>query len=283
MLDPARDEPGCGLGTIEAWWGRVFADGDVGGNHTVVVLPGASVVSPAKVAARLAIPDTGFVTCADKEVVLRTFSPVEELNQCLQVSLAAVTALGVPEGVWCAVRHERGERLSVMREASLTWARHAVAKPPRLEPVAWPTFVAADPAAGQEPVIIRQARSRIHLRCAEADHVEAVEVVPRDVLRLCAENETFGVVLSAPAGEGRQRVRVFTTSLAGKEDSATGGAVLGVGLLAAQDGARGDIRVVQGPPEPARQGHLRLRIENETGVLLGGEVTSLMTGKLAAL
>ena len=265
-----------------AWWGRVFARGTTGGNHTVVVLPGEPVGDPAALATALDVPDTAFVTSlAPGSVVLRTFSPVEELAQCLQTSLAVLTALDVPDRTPWHVRHERGEPLTVHREGPVTWAHQATTDPPVLEEAPWPGFVGADPAASTPPVIIRQARSRLHLSCADAGQLAAADIRAGDVLDLCARTRTSGLVLSAPDGPDSLRVRVFTTSLAGAEDSATGGAVLGVGTLAALAGRRGDLRVCQGPQDPARQGQLRLRVEADGSVLLGGEVTTLMTGRLA--
>jgi predicted PhzF superfamily epimerase YddE/YHI9 len=264
-----------------AWWGRVFSRGVSGGNHTVVVLPGTPVADPAATAAALGVPDTAFVTALDSgSVVLRTFSPVEELAQCLQTSLAVLTALDVPDRVPWRVRHEGGEQLVVHREGPVSWARHEVAGPPGLEETEWPGFAGVKPVATARAVILRQARSRIHLRCADAGRLAAARIRAEDVLQLCSRTRTGGLVLSAPEGPGEWRVRVFTTSLAGAEDSATGGAVLGVGTLEALDGLRGDVQVRQGPPEAARQGHLRLRVGDDGHVLLGGTVMSLLHGKL---
>ncbi|GAA2229368.1 hypothetical protein GCM10010430_06610 [Kitasatospora cystarginea] len=266
---------------VHAWWGRVFAQGSPGGNHTVIVLPGVQVVDRAAVAARFAVPDTGFVTGVHgNEITLRTFSPVEELAQCLQTSLAALTALGVPEGERRLVRHERGEQLELYREGAVTWARETAPGSLALEHTDWPNFVMAEPAPGSGPVILRQARSRVHLRCADAKQLDGLDIRAADVLELCARTGTNGLVLSAPADDGL-RVRVFTTSLSGREDSATGGAVLGVGRLTALDGVRGDLAVVQGPAREEQQGRLHLRLTGRGEVLLGGTVESLMTGRTA--
>ena len=112
-------------GPTTAWWGRVFADGPTGGNHTVVVTDPSGIRDRGALAARLDVPDTAFVSSTEGEIVLRTFSPVEELAQCLQTSLAVLTALGVPLGEPRLVRHQHGEPLVVVREAEVTWAREA--------------------------------------------------------------------------------------------------------------------------------------------------------------
>jgi predicted PhzF superfamily epimerase YddE/YHI9 len=269
--------------TVEAWWGRVFAQGGPGGNHTVVVVPGRDIRDPAAVAARLAVPDTGFITSADAHhITLRTFSPVEELAQCLQTSLAALTALGVANGERRLVRHPRGEPLEVHREAGISWARETDPGVREQEPTGWPAFVAADPAIGAEPVVLRQARSRAYLRLADDGQLLKLDIGATDVLELCHARDISGLVLSAVTAEGVLRVRVFTTSLSGREDNATGGAVLGAGRIAARDGLRGDVTVVQGPVEPDRQGHFALRLTSGGDVLLGGSVETLIVGGLAA-
>lgn len=266
---------------VRAWWGRVFTAETAGGNHTVVVLGAPPPARPKAVAAALGVPDTAFVTDqSDRTVTVRTFSPVEELAQCWQTALAAPVALKAADRQPWWVRHERGEELLVRREGAVSWARVAGTDWPALEPTGWPQFVDARPEPGIGPVLLRQSRSRVHLCCADPRQVAAATVAPADVLRLCASTGTSGLVLSARDGPGQYRVRVFTTSLAGCEDSATGGAVLGVGLLAFRAGVRGDLTVVQGPPDPAAQGHLRLRLDDAGTVWLGGEVRTLMTGNL---
>lgn len=267
-------------GPTTAWWGRVFADGPTGGNHTVVVTDPSGIRDRGALAARLDVPDTAFVSSTEGEIVLRTFSPVEELAQCLQTSLAVLTALGVPLGEPRLVRHQHGEPLVVVREAEVTWAREAEPAPPDLEEVAQPSLARVDLASGSAPVVVRQARSRLHLRCADVAQLEGLELEPDHVLELCSRLGISGVVLSASGAE--ERVRVFTTSLGGREDSATGGAVLGLGQLIAATGVRGDLRVRQGPTERHRQGALRLRVQDDGQVLLGGSVHSLMSGGLCS-
>ncbi|WP_166379046.1 PhzF family phenazine biosynthesis protein [Catellatospora methionotrophica] len=266
---------------MTAWWGRVFADGLLGGNHTVVILGPTAGLDHAVIAARLAVPDTAYVTSTGSgEIVLRTFSPVEELAQCLQTSLAALSALGVADGQRRLVRHGGGEPMEVHREGTLTWARELSGGPDPV-PTSWPGFVRAEPAPGTQPLLLRQARSRIHLRCADSAQLESLDIAPEQVLTLCARTGANGLVLESTADDGSQRVRVFTTSLSGREDNATGGAVLGVGRIAAAEGRRGDIAVCQGPPDRHRQSKLHLRITDSGDVLLGGTVESLLTGRLA--
>ena len=263
------------------WWGRVFADGPSGGNYTVVVLSGAPGSGLQDIARWLAVPDTGFVTARDDRAVrLRTFSPVEEVSQCIQVSLATLTALDVPDKSSWSVKHEHGEELLVTRDGPVTWAEYAADADLTVELAPWPSFVqaASDPGFGQ--VIVRQSRGRIYLPCRSLAELEALELDPREVVEFCASVGCFGIVAFTQAGERAWRVRVFTTSLAGKEDSATGGAVLGVGGLLARRGVTGPLRVTQGPGDHDRQGTLLLRIFSQRRFQLGGEVVTLQRGRI---
>jgi predicted PhzF superfamily epimerase YddE/YHI9 len=265
--------------------GRVFAEEGRGGNQTAIVWPDDGL-DLAACARTLAVPDAGFVVHDDgDEVVLRTFSPFEELAQCLQASLAVVTARGHTRPPTAdapvRVRHERGEPVLVYRDAAVTWAYEEGGAMPDFEPVPLPAPLDGAVTGASAPIVLRQARSRLHLRFSTASQVEAVVLGREEVLAACSLSKTFGVVLSAPAGVGVQRIRVFTTSLDGAEDKATGGAVLGVARLLATQGHRGDVAMVQGRPGFAEdQGFLRARM-TDNAVLIGGKVTALMSGNLA--
>lgn len=270
-MSVARDEG------APMWWGRVFGDGTSGGNHTAIVGPGA-VPDPAAMARRLAIPDTAVVDAVDDgQVSLRTFSPVEELAQCIQTSLAAVVALELPDGRSHDVRHRRGEPLRVEREGTVVWvheqssgleiAGSGVELPPWL----------ADQLVGTRAERTAQARPRLLVRCSNIDQVEGAVVERSAVRALCVSEAVNGLVLFARDGQ-TVRVRVFTTSLDGAEDIATGGAVLAVGAALRREGVTGELAVRQGGPAPEAQGHMRLRIDQE--VALGGQVLTLARGQL---
>ncbi|WP_067893656.1 PhzF family phenazine biosynthesis protein [Actinomadura chibensis] len=262
--------------THHGWLGRVFGSGDAGGNHTAIVGQGFDMARAPALAKRLGVPDTGFLTeLSDRRVTLRTFSPYEELEQCFQTSLAVLSALNVPEGETWEVSHAEGDRLEVVREPEMTWAVPSLAGRPRLEPVPVPANIKGKGRAA----VLRQARSRLHVRLEDLAHVNAVDLTPGQVLDLCAEHQAAGVVISGPVEDRSIRVRVFTSSLGGAEDSATGGAVIGVGILESVDGVRGDVVATQGPEDAARQGRLGLRISGPYEVGLGGASRTIMEGE----
>lgn len=120
------------------------------------------------------------------------------------------------------------------------------------------------------------------MRLESVEAVDAVVVHPTQVLDLCAGHRVSGLVVSSPVLDRRVRVRVYTTSLRGAEDSATGGAVVGVGIIESLDGITGDIVATQGPHDLAKQGRLGLRLDGPYAVGLGGEVRTLVEGDIAA-
>lgn len=262
----------------EVWWGRVFAHGTGGGNHTAVVSSDKLQSDPATVARRLAVPDTAFVSSAGSDTIrLRTFSPHEELSQCLQTSLAVVVALEIPEGQTRRVCHEHGEPLLVRREGRMCWAHTEEPGGITWAPYGVPLWLSSQI---HQPTFDRvaQTRSRLLVDCRRPETVAEVLAEPTAVLSLCAEAKVNGLVLYA-CDERRLLVRVFTTSLGGREDTATGGAVLNIGSRLLHDGAEGAFTVTQGPLDPDRRGYLHLRLEGT--VSLGGEVLTLARGALA--
>lgn len=260
--------------TSKIWVGRVFPSGDQGGNHTGVVFDKCS--DPASLAATLGFPDTAFVQeHTAKTVEVRTFSPHEELALCLQTSLAVPIALGAADGETWQVRHPASTlEVRIEREPDdwLCWA------------------VDTDTAGTPEPVDdlpdwlrpaevrrLRQGRSRLYVRLPDITAIPAFG--SDDVLEICRAHACTAIVFFTEASETTVRTRVFTTSLGGREDAATGGAAAGVGVLLAAAHRTGRINVVQGPEEPAKQGHLYLLLDRERQI--GGKVRPLLTGTTA--
>ena len=257
------------------WIGRVFLRSGHGGNYTGVVR--GETVAPAALAAALGFPDTAFIgEHAGREVTVRTYSPHEELATCLQTSLAVPVALGAGGGETWRVRHPAGP-LEVRVEKGPAGLR------------CWVTDTGTD--GEPEPVSdlpgwlrtarvsrLRQGRSRLYAQLPDITAVPA-SFGAADVLQACHAHACTAVVFYAPAGEA-VRTRVFTTSLGGREDSATGGAAAGVGALLARDGRTGQVDVLQGPEDANRQGYLYLNLDGRMEV--GGDVQPLLSGEALA-
>jgi predicted PhzF superfamily epimerase YddE/YHI9 len=260
----------------QIWLGRVFGRRDRGGNHTAVLsdLP----EDPGGVAASLGFPDSAFVVDHhDRAATVRTFSPPEELAQCLQTALAIPVALGAGHGQTWQVRHPAGP-LSIRTERDpdgwTCWARDddtTSGEPQQVHDL--PAWVRA--SGPRSAVRLAQGRSRLYV---ELDDMAASRPPdPAQARELCAAHDCTAVVFFAPTGDASVRTRVFTTSLGGREDVATGGAAAGVGALLARRGWHGRVQVVQGPEDSSRQGHLVLHLDRERHV--GGQVHPLLTGR----
>jgi predicted PhzF superfamily epimerase YddE/YHI9 len=256
----------------EVWIGRVFTDGVSGGNHTAIVR-GVPALRMAQVAAQLDVPDTGFVVGdGSGGLTLRSFSPVEELAQCVQTSLAAAVCADLPAGRTTTIRHGSGHALEVRREdGDRVWAEDPAAAPE--------TPSRAKAVGGRSAVKLGSARPRLFLELASAEELERLVLAPEEALALCRKAGVNGVVAYVPGPDAVQ-ARVFTTSLGGREDRATGGAVLALGRLLARSGRSGELAVVQGAGPAEGRGFLRLRIDGDR-VQVGGLVQPLVVGELA--
>jgi predicted PhzF superfamily epimerase YddE/YHI9 len=227
----------------------------------------------AEVAAQLDVPDTGFVVGEDGgELTLRSFSPVEELAQCVQTSLAAAVAADVPVGRTATIRHASGHALEVRREEDgRVWAEDPGAAAEGPTP--------ADSVRGRKAVRLGSARPRAFMELTSNEELERLVLPPEKALALCRQADANGFVAYF-VSRAAVRARVFTTSLGGREDRATGGAVLALGWLLARAGHRGEIEVLQGTGPAEGRGFLRLRLESDR-VQVGGLVQPLVVGELA--
>lgn len=266
--------------STRGWWGRVFGNGEIGGNHTVIITDADNDVDEFALARRLRVPDTGFARLiGPRSIELATYSPIEELAQCIQTSLAAVVALDAAEGEQWRVRHRLSDPLTLVRYDNVVWAEHWIDADCQIERIEMPGFLNNASLSGS--MILRQLRSRVYVECEDSNYLETMTVNASEVLGLCRSYGVNGLVLSARQGDVL-RVRVFTSSLGGSEDAATGGAVLGLGQILAIRGTYGEVSVVQGPRNPESQGHFRLRVDGPTQIHLGGQVSSLLAGRVLA-
>jgi predicted PhzF superfamily epimerase YddE/YHI9 len=253
--------------TGRLWTGRVFARDGSGGNQTGVVLD--QCADPAALATELGFPDTAFVQRhTGRSATVRTFSPHEELAQCIQTTLATPVALGAADGETWRVRHPGGVlgvRTEQTADGWLCWTADTdtAGEPERVDDL--PDWLRA-----ADVHRVPQGRSRLYARVPDVDELPAFDVT--DVLAVCRAHDCTAVVFFGETGDV-VRTRVFTTSLGGREDVATGGAAAGVGALLAREHRTGRIDVVQGAAE---RGHLLLSLGRERHV--GGRVLPLPEG-----
>ena len=258
---------------LDIWPARVFGLGGRGGNETAIVSPAPAAASDMQaIATELGVPDTAFVLALEPgELTLRTFSPRGEVALCIQTSLAAAVAAAAPlEEEW-TVRHAAGGEVRVRREdwagTDRVWARFA-RLPEAPEPLPGLSL-----RLGSEAVRMGGERPRIAVEVPTAAALAKLAPTPAEVLGVCEEEGVYGLVFYVLSEHGAQ-VRVFTTSLAGAEDSGTGGAVAGVGRLLIERLRERQLHVVQRPGNPDLEGHMTLRFGADS-LELGAEVEPL--------
>lgn len=242
----------------------VFGGAGATGSPTgVVLLDEAPRTEAAQAfAARLGVPDTAFVWKDGGRWRARFFSPMEELSVCFQALLAVAHVVG-------ELRSELlfGERVvAVERQDGRWWVRLGAGDVVERGSLETPFGVGR---------IIDSGRVRAFVR-VEAARFEALEWLPSEALSWLRAHSLSGVCLVDAGVSGRVRLRVFTSSLGGNEDVATGGAVAGLPLVLGP----GRHLVEQGRAS-TRRGLLLAQGNGET-VSVGGEVLSLINGTLAS-
>ena len=266
---------------------RVFHRESMQGNLTgVVVCPEPPSPGDCRyIARRLGFPDTCFVWRGESgNWIHRTFSPFEELCFCTQTLLAGAATLQEMAGPGgCSFETAVGAAV-VHRDEGLYWIRQEVeaARPLEDRSVLSRLGLGEGLLAG-EPAVTGGARPRLYIPLPSPDALYRLTLSPETVLKICREQGLKGLCFFAVVDGGLIALRVFTTSLGGGEDAATGGAALGlIGYHRFRSlGLSGRVRVEQGQAETEKRGCLRLRWSPASpSVWLGSPVDVLVRGTL---
>lgn len=270
----------------DVWWVNAFVGPAAGGNSTCVVLEDleCSAAERAEIARSLRAPDTAFLSRAQSGGwAIRFFSPEEgEMAFCGQALVAAhavLRALGIasraqPLDLSTSVGavSTKGDPV----DPDVSW--FAVARS-NVRVVGRPDLersLPLDPDA--DAVIVDSGRTRLYRPLLRADAVASIAIEPDAVLRLCSELEVKGICFYARSNGATVALRVFTVSLAGHEDAATGGAVLGLGALLPP----GDWTIEQGHGRVLNRGLLRLHAPpGSAEIAVGGAAEIVARGTLA--
>ena len=269
----------------DVWWVNAFVGPAAGGNSTCVVLEEfeCSSVERAEIARSLRAPDTAFLSRTPSGGwTVRFFSPEEgEMAFCGQALVAAhavLRALGT-------ARREQPLDLSTTVgvvstmsdpvEPDVSW--FAVARD-KVRVVGAPDPVSSLPLdAGAEAVIVDSGRARLYRPLLRAEALASIAIAPDVVLRVCSELQVKGICFYARTSGPTVALRVFTVSLAGGEDAATGGAVLGLAALLPP----GDWTIEQGHGRVLNRGLLRLHAPSGSAeVAVGGAAEIVARGAL---
>lgn len=270
----------------DVWWVNAFVGPAAGGNSTCVVLEEfeCSAAERAEIARSLRAPDTAFLSRTQSGAwAVRFFSPEEgEMAFCGQALVAAhavLRALGTARrepplelSTTVGVVSTRGDPV----ERDVSW--FAVARD-NVRVIGKPDPASSLPLdAGAEAVIVDSGRARLYRPLLRPEVLASIAIEPDVVLRVCSDLQVKGICFYAHASGHTVALRVFTVSLAGGEDAATGGAVLGLSALLPP----GDWTIEQGHGRALDRGLLRLHAPSGGAeVAVGGAAEIVARGTLA--
>ena len=262
----------------EFWQLLIYCSDSARGSPTGVVFPGDLFANEYQAtAAALGYPDTVFLTpgVRDGEWNARSFSPSQELSLCTQALIAAFRVLQKKLGSPAAqfLFHTPSGPIEVSELV------------PERKDIAWlvgPYRILArnvsrfpiphHDGAGTGEVLVDTGRTRLFGELPSVDRLSAVNLTPSEVMAYCAAERIDGICLFARSGDRELRMRVFTTSLDGREDISTGGAVMGLlpHLKTAGKGASGWWTVHQGFGLPHQRGTLFTTLLERPGMAAVG-------------
>lgn len=269
----------------DVWWVNAFVGPAAGGNSTCVVLEEfeCSAAERAEIARSLRAPDTAFLSRAPSGGwTIRFFSPEEgEMAFCGQALVAAHAVLralgsaGLEQPLVLSTSVGAVSTTGDPVDPDVSWfavARDNVRVVGKPDP---DRSLPLDP--GAEAVIVDSGRTRLYRPLPGSDAVVSLVIAPEAVLRLCARFQVKGLCFYARASGATVALRVFTVSLAGGEDAATGGAALGLAPLLPP----GDWTIEQGQGRVLNRGLLRLHAPpGSAPIAVGGAADIVARGTL---
>ncbi|MEI2385869.1 PhzF family phenazine biosynthesis protein [Breoghania sp. JC706] len=270
---------------VEAHFQQVNVFGGAGarGNETGVLFIEGGAPDPChmqSIARHLDLPDTIFLDFDPRAREWRgeTYSPHERIGFCVQSLLAAAAALRRANKVTADavvpinVGGRRYRIEATPGDGVLEWValphRHFEARKVAIragERLCLPSFAGA-------PMRVDAGRRRIFVEMSTPRDLDDIDIAPDLARALLAANDVDGLCFYARLSLSRLRLRVFTTSLDGGEDRATGGAAASLAHLVGF-GTAGRLTVLQGAAGAHRRGLLMVKpAAGSDGVVIGGAV-----------
>lgn len=214
----------------------VFGGQRCPGNATSIIVSRVPVEEKAaqRLAARIATPDTGFLypSPGGGSWMLASYSPVEMLAYCTQTILAAGKILRDFHAAGPDVRlviPQTGREAAVecrREEGSDTCWTPVNADDVRMHPMDTLVPGLNRPDGCRFPtMLIDTGRPRAVIKLAHPKTLYRFRPDPEDILAFCRGSGINGLCLFSHAADGHILARVFTTSLEGREDRGTGGAI----------------------------------------------------------
>ena len=277
----------------ELWQLLVFRSESARGNPTGVLLgpPISGGTDGQSIASRLGFPDSVFVWPGTNCWETRAFSPSEELSFCSQALIGASAVLRRAGSVPTAgsISFLAGDCLVQVNSAG--WGPqdvHWLEMPHAQISVQRSRSSLSEylhlPTGTRPEIVLDAGRRRVYRLLDSLEALKAIAVSPDQVMRYCLSAGIHGICFLSVDSEDSIALRVFTASLDGQEDSATGGAAaalpeyllqLGIGRPA------GHVWLVnQGAGPLHRRGSLWVRRDADGGVQIGGCVQFVARGML---
>ncbi|MBL8020351.1 MAG: PhzF family phenazine biosynthesis protein [Leptospirales bacterium] len=255
----------------EVWWVNAFAGEGAGGNATCVVFDDdpQSKLNRANVAQALRAPDTAFVRQGREALEIEFFSPFEgAMAFCGQGFIAADAVLRRARTVSGPIEFRARTGVVMTRVVEGASPKSAFEIPRAQIQLIDSTEHLGD--------VVDSGRRRSFRRMNLAE-LDALQMDPAQVMQICKQHGLTGLCFYAAKSESEICLRVFTISLAGKEDAATGGAVAGLAVLV----PRGSWIVRQGSGGPLTRGELHLDSQTQEQIIsVGGRVEFVAKGSL---
>jgi len=278
---------GAELDGSEYWHVAVFCSERATGNPTGVVILGEAVRDSvcSSAAALIGHPDTAFLwPCESGVWYTKTFSPAESISFCVQTLLASLTVLRRKTGDdrFSFLLGER--RVSVRADAEIPDTAWVEAHRNEIRILGESRLNELSDALGADTgVVVASGRKRVYIALSR-DQLRTVRLLPESVTAFCHSAGIHGVCLFAPREASLSiALRVFITSLDGREDSATGGAVLGLLTLMLETGRanEGDVwNIDQGHGPRHLRGTLLARCPGKGVLEIGGRCLPIARGVL---
>ncbi len=269
----------------ELWLANAFVGDGALGNSTGLVLSSAPLPAAEceRIARTVRAPETVFLSPLDGGGHrARFYAPLEgEMAFCGQALIAADEVLRARGGAPEVTRLELATGpVEVRRDAgapAVAWF-HVPEISVRVRPPVAPLGAHfALPGSAPEQVV-DSGRTRVFRELPDEAALAAVALPAPEVLAFCRSEKLSGICLWARTPAGLS-LRVFTVSLAGGEDTSTGGAV--AGLAAVLGPSEGTIEIRQGHGSPLTRGALSLRSRTPEGTIaVGGRVQLVARGEL---
>ncbi|HEY6881524.1 MAG TPA: PhzF family phenazine biosynthesis protein [Polyangiales bacterium] len=214
-----------------------------------------------QIAAKLGFPDTVFVWPTESgHWAARFYSPVEPLTVCYQALIAAACVLEKPLSAFAL----RDRTLSVEVTGEMGWVLTPATEVVRKGVCTGPQGLASE--------VIDTGRARAYAR-VPTDVFERFSLPAEDAQAWLASQRLSGFCLVCMDGP-QIRLRVFTSSLSGREDMATGGAAAALPAFLALPGP---FVVQQGIG--SQRGELHV-VADSRGVCVGGRCELVIAGRL---